>query len=122
MDMNRQISHPANRLEDFINMAKQGEKINLTVELRKHPIVSKQSPEPPYNITVDKDMYLLVADFLFTCQSQIVTISKVYALGCADEKMSDGQENRNIANERLKMDYERLSKAEIKTEEKFFQA
>ena len=46
--------------------------------------------------------------------------SEVLAFGCADEKTSEEQDNKIIANERLKMDYERLKNAEIKMEEKFF--
>ena len=120
MSVNKETCGSINRLEDFIGLAKQGKKINLKVELTKYPIISNQPPEKRYLVSAKKDMYLLIADFLFGNEPDIITISKVYAMGCADEAATEDQSNKEIANARLKMDYERLKKVSINFEEKFF--
>jgi hypothetical protein len=40
--------------------------------------------------------------------------------GSADESLSAAKMHKNIANERLKRDYERLKAAKIKVDEKYF--
>ena len=40
--------------------------------------------------------------------------------GCFDESTVDAKINKHVANERLKVDYKRLSEANIKIEEKYF--
>ena len=109
-----------NRLEDFIDIAAKGERVKLEVILRKQNITEKGPPEKPYYLKVSKDMYLLMGDFLFGDQPDTITVSKVYAMGCADEAITEDQVNKGVANERLKMDYARLKNAGIRFEEKFF--
>ena len=120
MTVDKQTCGSINRLEDFIGLAKQGKKTSLKVELTRYPIISNQPPEKRYLVKACKDMYLLIADFLFGNEPDIITVSKVYAMGCADESAGEEQANKEVANERLKMDYERLRKVELDFQEKFF--
>jgi len=109
-----------NRLEDFIGLGRRGEKVGLAIELRKNLFRQKVHPEETDDMNIDKDMYFLIGDFNFTCPGQMATISKVYVLGSLGESATEGQVNRHVANERLKMDYRRLKEANIAFEEQYF--
>jgi len=50
----------------------------------------------------------------------VTTVSKVYLYGSAEASLSHEKIDKSIANERLKMDYQRLRKAHIKFEETYF--
>jgi len=66
------------------------------------------------------DMYFLMGDFNFDAVGETTTISKVYILGPVEESDEEEQERKKVANERLKMDYQRLKDANIAFEEQYF--
>jgi len=108
------------RLEYFISLAKEGEPVHLEVTLRKQILTPKDSGQEPYRLKVDADMYFLMGDFNFDAVGEAATISKVYILGPVEESAKEEQERTEVANERLKMDYQRLKYAGIAFEEKSF--
>ena len=110
----------ANRLEDFIVIAKNGERVKLEVNLRKQVISPKDPSEKPYHLKVGEDMYLLMGDFLFGDESNNTIVSKVYAMGCVAGPEIEAQADNDVANERLKMDYHRLKSVGIDFTEKYF--
>ena len=108
------------RLEDYIELAKQGKSVNVKVGLMKQFIKEKLHPNETDDMTDELDMYLLNGEFICGSAGNITTISKVYVLGSVEETAVESQVNKNIANERLKMDYQRLHEANITFEEKYF--
>ncbi len=109
-----------NRIEDFIALAKEGERVNVSVELRKQNVSQKVHPEETEEMKTEISMYLLFGDYTFTVGENVKKISKSYMVGSTEESLSDARVDKNIANERLKMDYKRLMDAKIVLEEKFF--
>ena len=109
-----------NRLEDFIDVARKGQKVGLAIDLRKSLFRQKVHPEETDDMTVEQDMYFLIGDFKFNVPGKIATIPKVYVLGSLGESPTESQVNRQVANERLKMDYHRIKNAGIAFEEKYF--
>ena len=109
-----------NRLEDFISLASEGEKVRLTIDLQKQLFKQKIHPDETDDMTIEKDMYFLVGDFNFGGVGEIATISKVYVLGSLGESVTEGQVNKLVANARLKVDYIRLKDAGIAFTEKYF--
>lgn len=106
---------PLYRIEDFISLAKKGEKITVNVNLRIEKILR------PGNQCKDQiDGYLFIGDFIFlsNCKSKI--ISKVYSLNYLTNDPNDLHVDRLIANARLKMDYSRLQQGGIHVQEKYF--
>jgi len=65
-------------------------------------------------------MYLLSGEFMCGSAGEIVTITKVYVMGSIEESLVASSGNKNIANQRLKMDYQRLRDVNITFEEKYF--
>ena len=109
------------RLEDFIELAKAGNQIHLNVNLRREIIKQMIHPDESDNMRVEQDMYLLMADFVSPdVEVEGLRVSKVYALSSINADEIEEKTTRYIANERLKMDYQRLRKADILFEEKFF--
>jgi hypothetical protein len=47
-------------------------------------------------------------------------VPKVYIFGSEEESLTTAKMHKNIANERLKRDYQRLKDATIKIKEKYF--
>jgi len=110
-----------NRLEDFIALAKQGEKVRAEIKLRKEVVKQRIHPEDTDDMKAEMDMYLLIGDYLCQAGGQITaTISKAYVFGSAEESLTEAAVNKSIGNERLKMDYRRLKDANIVFEEKYF--
>lgn len=108
------------RIEDFIALAKEGKDVALDIELRKQPVSQKVHPGDSEEMKSEIDMYLLVADYHFRVGDWKKTVSKVYVYGSGEESLNETKINTSIANERLKMDYQRLRDAHISFEEKFF--
>ena len=108
------------RLAYFIDLAKKGKKVRVEVDLRRHRVAQKVHPDETDDMTGDADMYLLIGDFLCETEGQISTISKIYVYGVIAESLATGRVNRGVANERLKMDYQRLKDAKLVFEEKYF--
>ncbi len=108
------------RLEDFINFAREGKAIHMEIELRKERISQKVHPEETEEMKDEIPMYLLVGDYTLKVEGETQSISKVYVFGSMGESLVASSGNKNIANQRLKMDYQRLRDADIMVEEKYF--
>ncbi len=108
------------RLEDFIHRARKGTPVKLEITLKKHIITEKVHPEQTQDMKSEIDRYLLLGDFAFRAEAEKQTVTKVYMLGSMEESREYTNVNRNIANERLKMDYKRLRESGITFEEKYF--
>ncbi len=102
------------RLEDFIDLAKKGQEVRAEVELERRMIKEE------LRTGEEVDAYVLVANYTFMAGKQTGKVSKIYMGGFDEEGPDTSDINRRIANERLKMDYQRLRKANINLEEKFF--
>lgn len=109
------------RLEDFIGLAKTGKEVKVDINLRKHPLVQRIHPQANEEMKSEIEVYLLVADYNFRVDKDVTTISKIYMHGFAGESFSETKIAINIANARLKMDYDRLKSAGIEFEEKYFE-
>jgi hypothetical protein len=109
-----------NRLEDFISIAKKGEKVDLTVELNKRIFTRKFGSFTMGDPEDEIDMYILSADYLFVVAGETVEVTKYYVSGIEGESLIATKNNIHVANERLKMDYKRLREAEIIFLEKFW--
>jgi hypothetical protein len=108
------------RLEDFIALAKQGEKVTVGIALRKQLVQEKVHPEGTSDMRDAIGMYLLLADYSLSAKDETRVVSKVYAFGSAEESLDATRVNKSIANERLRMDYRRLKDAGVAVPEKFF--
>ena len=106
------------RLEDCIQRAKSGERVQVEVDLRIEKIMrtAEQRGEECHQV----DGYLFVADFVCTLHGCRDTISKVYSLSYLTGKPEELHVDRQIANARLKMDYTRLQEAGIDLNPTFF--
>lgn len=109
------------RLEDLISMANAGKPCQIGVNLRKEIVKQLIFPEETDNLKVERDLYLLMADFTPAGGgAEGRKSTKVYAFGAINETDVEEKVVRSIANERLKMDYRRFRDAKVQCEEKFF--
>jgi hypothetical protein len=108
------------RIEDFIALAKEGKDVKAEINLRKELISQKLHPGDSEEMKGELDMYLLLADYLFSVGNWRKRVSKIYVYGSSEESLNDAKINKSIANERLKMDYKRLQDVKISFEEKYF--
>jgi len=109
-----------NRLEDFISLAKKGEKIDLSVALDKQILTRKFYPNTSGDAEDEIDMYILSADYVFIVGGVETELKKLYASGIEGESPDSTIRNIYVANERLKTDYRRLKEAHIFFAEKFW--
>ena len=108
------------RIEDFIALAKEGKDVKGLIELRNQPVSQKIHPGDTEELKGELDMYLLFGDYTFMIGSWKKVISKIYMYGSTGELLNDTKINKSIANERLKLDYQRLKDVNIHFEEKYF--
>jgi hypothetical protein len=109
------------RLEDLIALAISRNKGQFEVNLRKEIVKQDTLVEEADKQKVGKNWYLLMADFaLAGSGGKIRTVTKVYAFGDINETNAEEKVIRSIANERLKMDYQRFRDAGIEYQEKPF--
>lgn len=108
------------RIEDFIELAKKGRHVLVTVNLQKQMVSQKVHPNETMRVEDTLDMYLLCADYTFRAGDLEKVISKPYVYASSEESISESRISKSIANERLKMDYRRLKSANIECEEKYF--
>ena len=108
------------RIEDFIALAKEGKDVNVKIALRQEFVSQKVHPADTEELKEAIDMYLLFGDYTFRTGSLKKLVSKVYMYGFTGESLSDSKINKSIANERLKLDYQRLKDANIHFEENYF--
>lgn len=108
------------RLEDLIALAKAGKKCSGTVTLRKQGVKQKVHPEETEERKDEIDSYLLIGDYGFDVDGEKFEVSKVYVMGFGEESLDMARANKNVANERLKTDLQRLKDAHIKLETEHF--
>jgi len=109
------------RLEDLIALAISRNKGQFEVKLRKETVKQDAFPEEVDKQKAGKNWYLLIADFsLIGSGGEIRTVTKVYAFGDINETVAEEKVIRSIADERLKMDYQRFRDAGIEYQEKHF--
>jgi hypothetical protein len=108
------------RLEDFIVLSKGGQKLEAEIELRKQYIIQEVNPDETGERRDEVDAYLLIGDYDFELEGESYKLSKVYLMGYTTEPAYIAKLNRNIANNRLEMDYQRLKDADIKLKAKYF--
>ena len=108
------------RIEDFIDLAKEGKDVHVEIELEKQVVAQKVHPGNTEDMKREIDMYLLIGAYTFSVGKDVKQVSKVYVYGSLDEPPGVFLANTNIANARLKADYRRLKDANIKVEEKYF--
>jgi hypothetical protein len=101
------------RLEDFISLARKGEKVDLTVTLNKQIFTRKFGPYTIKALEDKTDMYMLSADYLFVVAGETMEVTKYYISGIEGEALITTKHNIYVTNERLKMDYTRLREAKI---------
>jgi len=107
-------------LEDFIRLAKEGEDVRVSVELRRQHIPVKVHPAHTEEGKSETESYLLIGDYTCRIGEEVHTVPKVYVFGSAEESLKVAKMHKNMANERLRRDYNRLKAAKIKIEEKYF--
>jgi hypothetical protein len=112
--------HMLSRLEDFIALARKGEKVDLTVTLNKQIFSRKFPPYTSGESEDEIDMYILSADYFFVVEEKVNEITKFYVSGIEGESAGQTKHTIHIANERLKMDYNRLKEGKIVFMEKFW--
>ena len=107
-------------LEDFIRLAKEGEDVQVSVDLHKQNIPVKVHPAHTEEGKSETESYLLIGEYTCRVGKEVHKVPKVYVFGSAAEPLGAAKVHKNIANERLKRDYGRLREAKIKVEEKYF--
>jgi aromatic ring hydroxylase len=107
-------------LEDLILLAKEGKDVRVQVQLRKQDISQKVHTVGTAESKAEFKSYLLIADYTCSVAGEVYEVPKVYLFGSEEESLTTAKMHKNIANERLKRDYQRLKDATIKIEEKYF--
>jgi hypothetical protein len=108
------------RLEDFIQLAKKGNRIELKVDLRKQSMMQNVDSDEADGKSDNIETYILVADYTFTMAGRPHKVSKVYMYAVATESRKTTRASAAIANLRLQLDYDRLKAANIAFSEAFF--
>jgi len=108
------------RLEHFTALAKEGQHIEATIDLKRQIVTKKVYSEETQGVKSEAEMYLLLAEFNFKVEGEIKKVSKVYVYGTSEESMDSTNQNLRFADERLKVDYARLRNAHITFEERYF--
>ena len=108
------------RLEDFIVLAKEGKHIETSVDLIKKIVTPTVNPEETEDTKSNTAMYLLLGEYNFKVAGEVQKVFKSYAFGTFAQSKDSMAQNILVANERLKLDYQRLRKAHIMFEEKYF--
>jgi hypothetical protein len=107
-------------LEDLILLAKEGKDVRVQVQLRKQDIGQQVDNGGKAKRKAELESYLLIGDYTCSVEGEVYEVPKVYIFGSEEESLTTAKTHKNIANERLKRDYQRLKDAKIKIEEKYF--
>ena len=112
--------HHYSRLEDFIRIAKEGKRVDMEVDLKKLPVIHEGNLEGKIAIHQKNKSYLLIAYFTFKTGGQFYRLSKVYMFATGGESLDSLVVNKEIADTRLQVDYDRLKAAHIHFKENYF--
>jgi hypothetical protein len=117
------------RLEDFIVLAQEGKDVHVDIALREEIVTRKVDSQKNVEKKDELHMCLLLADYTFRIEGESQNVTKVYMFESwlaknkddqsADEALYD-KAVKDIANQRLLADYERLRGANIKFLAKYF--
>ena len=107
-------------LEDLILLAKEGKDVLVQVQLRKQDISQKVDTVGTARSEAELKSYLLIGDYTCRVEGEVYEVPKVYVFGSEKESLTTAAMHKNIANERLKRDYQRLKDAKIEIEEQYF--
>ena len=108
------------RLEDFIALAKEGQHIEVSIDLRKQIVIPKVNRGESGNVKIESELYVLLGEYSFNVEGNVRKVSKPYMYGVSEESAKMALREMQIANERLKMDFNRLREGNIIFEEKYF--
>ena len=110
------------RLVDLIAFAQTGASHRLHINIYRNLLKRVIQSESTDDINIEADMDLYMADFALSeeARGKQPTITKVYAVRPLGDDKVDDTRTRLVANERLKMDYDRLKEANVQVEEKYF--
>lgn len=110
------------RLDDFLELAQTGQTVHLRIAVYQKLIKQVSQSGATDDIDIEMDMRLLMADFMpiSAAQSKPAMVTKVYAICPVNESEIEAKITLHIANERLKVDFNRLREANIQFEETFF--
>jgi hypothetical protein len=101
------------RVEDLVSLAKSGKGGQIEVNLSKEIVKQTTHTEETDDLKEEKDLYLLIGYFkMLDAREKHHEVTKVYAIGNINDTEIEEKIIRNIANERLKMDYRRLQDIE----------
>ena len=112
--------HYINRLEDVISLAKEGKRVDIEIELKNVPMIRDIPSGEAHEVAHKINTHLLIAYYTFKIDLQSYKFSKVYMFATTEESLISAQMNKDIANDRLQVDYKRLKNAHIHFHEKFF--
>ena len=109
------------RLEHFISLAKEGKYIQVLIDLQKKIVIPKViNRGESGNVKIETELYVLLGEYSFNVEGNVKKVSKPYMYGVSEESTNIVLREMQIANERLKMDFNRLTEANITFEEKYF--
>ena len=106
------------RLEDLIKLSLSGKTVRIEVKIFQKIVNEVSRSESTNDTNIPTKMSLLMADFRSVGGPEMVR--KVYAICPLNEDEVYAKKTRQLANQRLKMDYTRLKEANIIFEEKYF--
>jgi len=109
------------RLEDIIRIASSGIRVSCFMELKKKNVEIKVKNADADRHQSRIDAFLLLAEYAFSFEETTARICKVYVFGKAQRSGKIQKVDRDVANQRLRVDYERLRAANIEFKELFFE-
>ncbi|MFC1885043.1 hypothetical protein ACFL2O_09755 [Thermodesulfobacteriota bacterium] len=104
---------PVLRLQDFIHLARVGTPVSVEVVTKNMDIFLTHDDDQRKGIAC-------IAKFIFTTGREKTTIEKLYSIGSFDDPKEYQDEIRNIANNRLERDRERLKRSGIEVNDATF--
>lgn len=110
------------RLEDIIRIAIAGIRVTCVIEIRRKNIEIKVTEAEADGHQVDINAFLLLAEYTFSFEESTGHVSKVYVFGRTQKDRGIPKGDRDVANQRLRVDYERLRLANIEFKEVYFES
>jgi hypothetical protein len=100
-------------IDDFINIAKEGNDVSVKVALESVPGVE-------HFVGYDNEMTFMMAEFMITCLGKTHRYERCLACYQTEREKEERQYRINIANERLKILYDEFDQASITYERRTF--